>query len=121
MRPFLQKLYFYNLKLNYLGSYVNALKETRLREQRLAKGKYTTTDYKRYQKNFGFGKDFLPFESETKEEKMEKAKKREDYAKFVKERNLDKYAYNDNIAFLRRTQNQKFDLDFSTNKRRNKK
>lgn len=52
---------------------------------------------------------------------MEKAKKREEYAKFVKERNLDKYAYNDNLAFLRRTQNQKLELDLHTNKRRNRK
>lgn len=103
----------------FLGSYLNALKETRLREQRLAKDKYTTTDYKKYQKNFGFGRDFLPFENETKQEKMEKAKKREEYAKIVKERNSDKYSYNDNIAFIRRT--QKLDLDLSSKKRSNKK
>lgn len=50
---------------------------------------------------------------------MEKAKKREEYAKIVKERNSDKYSYNDNIAFIRRT--QKLDLDLSSKKRSNKK
>ncbi|RNA10319.1 hypothetical protein BpHYR1_008676 [Brachionus plicatilis] len=104
------------------SSYLNTLKETRLREQRLAKDKYTTHDYKKYQKNFGFGRDFLPFENETKEEKMEKAKKRGEYAKFVKERNSDKYTYNDNAAFIRRTQNKKLDFDNSGgNKRQNRK
>ena len=66
---------------------MNTLRETRLREQRLAKDKYTSNDYKHYAKNFGFGRDFLPFEAETKQEKSEKAKKREEYARLVKERN----------------------------------
>ncbi len=53
----------------------------------LIKEKYTSTDYKQYQKNFGFGREFLPFEYETKQEKIEKARKREEYSKMIKERN----------------------------------
>lgn len=66
---------------------MNALKETRIREQRLAKDKYTANDYKTYQKNYGFGRDFLPFEYETKSEKLEKARKRDEYARMIRERN----------------------------------
>ncbi len=53
----------------------------------MAKDKYTTNDYKVYQKNYGFGRDFLPFEAETKRDKLEKARKREEYSKMIKERN----------------------------------
>lgn len=53
----------------------------------MAKDKYTANDYKTYQKNYGFGRDFLPFEFETKSEKMEKARKRDEYARMIKERN----------------------------------
>ena len=100
---------------------MSTLKETRLREQRLAKDKYTANDYKKYQKNYGFGRDFLPFESETKEEKMEKAKKRDEYAKLVKERNnhlTDRYAYND-FSFQKRNQQQQ--PEPAVNKRANRK
>lgn len=96
---------------------MNTLRDARLREQRLAKDKYTSTDYKLYQKNFGFGRDFLPFETETKQEKSEKAKKREEYARKIKERNqaindtykYDKYAnanlnYNEPAGYTRRAQ-----------------
>ena len=77
---------------------MTALRDARQREQRLAKDKYTTRDYKIYQKNYGFGKDFLPFEAETKTEKLEKARKREDYARMIKERNhllLEQPTYGD--------------------------
>lgn len=69
------------------GSYLNAMKEARNRDQRIAKRQYTQSDYYLYQKNFGFGKEFLPFETETKEEKKEKAKLRTEYARHIKERN----------------------------------
>lgn len=49
-----------------------------------------------YQKNYGFGRDFLPFEAETKKEKMDKAKKREEYSKMIKERNT---FLNDNLHY----------------------
>lgn len=52
------------------------------------KDKYTSNDYKQYQKNFGFGQQFLPFETETKQEKIERTKKREEYSKKIKEQNL---------------------------------
>jgi hypothetical protein len=82
---------------------LNTLRETRLREQRLAKDKYTSNDYRHYAKNFGFGRDFLPFEAETKQEKSEKAKKREEYARLVKERN-------DNQKFSKFTQANSNDI-----------
>ena len=63
------------------------MKEARNRDQRIAKRQYTQSDYYLYQKNFGFGKEFLPFETETKEEKKEKAKLRTEYARHIKERN----------------------------------
>ncbi len=66
---------------------MNTLRDARNREQRLAKDKYTSNDYKTYQKNYGFGRDFLPFEAETKRDKLEKARKREEYSKMIKERN----------------------------------
>lgn len=51
------------------------------------KDKYTTNDYKQYAKNFGFGQQFLPFENETKQDKIEKAKKRQEYSRQIKEQN----------------------------------
>ena len=43
---------------------MNTMRDARIREQqRLSKDKYTTQDYKQYQKNYGFGRDFLPFEN----------------------------------------------------------
>jgi hypothetical protein len=63
------------------------MKEAKYREKRLAKNSYSLSDYKVYEKNLGFGKGFLPFEYETKEEKAEKAKIRHEYAKQVKDRN----------------------------------
>ena len=80
---------------------MRALRETRQREQRLAKDKYTSTDYKNYQNNYGFGRDFLPFEAETKREKLEKARKREEYSKMIKERNT--VINNDNFNYGRFT------------------
>jgi len=82
---------------------LKALRDARQREQRLAKDKYTSNDYKKYQNNYGFGRDFLPFETETKNEKLEKAKKREEYAKMVKERNT--VTLNDNVNYGRFTNN----------------
>ena len=58
-----------------------------LQTSRHVKEKYTPSDYKSYQENYGFGKDFLPFEFETKSEKLEKARKREEYSKMIRERN----------------------------------
>ena len=81
---------------------MKALRDARQREQRLAKDKYTSNDYKKYQNNYGFGKDFLPFETETKNEKLEKAKKREEYSKMIKERNT---VFNDNLNYGRFTNN----------------
>jgi len=77
---------------------LKALRDARQREQRLAKDKYTSNDYKKYQNNYGFGRDFLPFETETKTEKLEKAKKREEYAAKVKLRNN---GLNDNVNYGR--------------------
>lgn len=51
------------------------------------KDKYTTSDYKQYAQNFGFGQQFLPFENETKQDKIEKAKKRQEYSRQIKEQN----------------------------------
>ena len=42
---------------------MNTMRDARIREQRISKDKYTTQDYKQYQKNYGFGRDFLPFEN----------------------------------------------------------
>ena len=56
----------------------------------LIKDKYTSSDYKQYAKNFGFGQNFLPFEAETKQEKIEKAKKRQEYSRIINEQNLKK-------------------------------
>ena len=75
---------------------MNTLRDNRQREQRLAKDKYTSNDYKNYQKNYGFGRDFLPFEAETKRDKLEKARKREEYSKMIKERNT---FLNDNLHY----------------------
>lgn len=95
----------------------------------MAKEKYTSNDYKKYQKNFGFGKDFLPFEAETKQEKLEKARKRDEYAKMIKERNTlysnDKqsgsyandYYYNQNPLTKR---NQNPELTKRTNNNNNR-
>ena len=66
-----------------------ATREQKKRDHPLIKDKYTSNDYKQYQKNFGFGKEFLPFENETKAEKIEKARKREEYSKMIKERNTN--------------------------------
>ena len=81
------------------------MKEAKYRDKRLAKNQYSQSDYKVYEKNFGFGKGFLPFEYETKEEKAEKAKIRNEYAKQVKDRNTiiidEQRKYNDvNPLFL---------------------
>jgi hypothetical protein len=94
--------YFISKLKKNLGSYLKALRDARQREQRLAKDKYTSTDYKKYQNNYGFGRDFLPFETETKTEKLEKAKKREEYAAKVKLRNN---GLNDNVNYGRFTNN----------------
>ncbi len=69
-------------------SYVNALKESKEKEF-LAKPKYTKRDYKLFEKNFGFGKQFLPFESETKQEKLEKKKLRTDYSEYIRMKNFE--------------------------------
>ncbi len=55
----------------------------------LAKSQYTKRDYKLFEKNFGFGKQFLPFEVETKEEKIEKNKLRNDYSQSIRTKNLE--------------------------------
>ena len=68
---------------------MTATREQKKRDHPLIKDKYTSNDYKQYQKNFGFGKEFLPFENETKAEKIEKARKREEYSKMIKERNTN--------------------------------
>lgn len=57
------------------------------RKFKTVKDKYTTSDYKQYKNNFGFGTQFLPFEAETKEEKSERAKKRIEYARKIKDQN----------------------------------
>ncbi len=69
-------------------SYVPSSKESREKEF-LAKPQYTKRDYKVFQKNFGFGKDFLPFEAETKEEKLEKNKLRNEYSEHVRMKNFE--------------------------------
>lgn len=63
------------------------MKQAKTRDQRLAKKQYSLNDYSAYSRNFGFGKSFLPFEYETKEEKKEKARIRSEYAKQISERN----------------------------------
>jgi flagellar biosynthesis/type III secretory pathway chaperone len=63
------------------------MKQARTRDQRLAKKQYSLNDYSSYSKNFGFGKSFLPFEYETKEEKKEKARIRNEYSRQINERN----------------------------------
>jgi hypothetical protein len=63
------------------------MKDAKNRDKRLSRRQYSQSDYKLYEKNFGFGKGFLPFEYETKEEKADKAKTRNDYSKQIKERN----------------------------------
>ena len=76
-----------NFSTSKKGSYAVVLQNARNREKRLVRDKYTSGDYRKYQKNGGFGPGFLPFEAETKQEKLEKKRQREEYARQVKERN----------------------------------
>ncbi len=76
------------------------------------KDKYTTNDYKQYQKNFGFGQQFLPFEAETKQEKIDKAKKREEYSRKIKEQNLNIISKSNNNALF---QNSKVLINTNSN------
>jgi predicted S18 family serine protease len=57
--------------------------------------KYTTADYDNFRKNYGFGQNFLPYEAETKVEKLEKYRKRGEYARSIKERNAINVIYSD--------------------------
>lgn len=83
------------------------------------KGKYTASDYKQYQKNFGFGTNFLPFEAETKQEKIDKAKKREEYSRKIKEQNLRGSNVLQNSKFNNHNNNFNFTNDPVINKRIN--
>jgi hypothetical protein len=64
------------------------LRESRIRDKIFEKKKHTYEDYKEFRKNFGFGTEFLPFETETKEERMKKAQKRWEYSKVIAEKNM---------------------------------
>ncbi len=87
--------------LNYLYKYLFTYEDARNKKVYHAiKDKYTTSDYKQYQKNFGFGQQFLPFEAETKQEKIEKAKKREEYSRKIKEQNLNHISKSNNTVLL---------------------
>ena len=63
------------------------MREAKQREFRIMKEKYTSNDYKQYKTNFGFGRDFLPFENECVIDKKEKVRKRQEYSRRVRERN----------------------------------
>lgn len=77
-----------NLQKNNSDFYYKLKDNKEKQKYHTIKDKYTSNDYKQYQKNFGFGQQFLPFETETKQEKIERTKKREEYSKKIKEQNL---------------------------------
>lgn len=63
-----------------IGNYVAMMREREKRNE-----KYTPNDYRNFQRNGGFG--YRDFESETKQEKLEKKRRESDYARQVRERN----------------------------------
>ena len=76
---------YYLISICYEGSYLRVMKEAREREKK--REKYTTNDYRTFQKNYGLGPSFLEADTESKQEKSEKARKREEYAKKIREAN----------------------------------
>lgn len=86
-----------NNENNTKASLNKDLKDARSKKQyHTIKDKYTGSDYRQYQKNFGFGQQFLPFDAETKQDKIEKTKKREEYSRRIKEQNLSHISKNMN-------------------------
>ncbi len=55
-------------------------------DRRVSKDKYSMNDFKKYKNSGGFGN----IESETKQDKLEKKRQRDDYAKSIRDRNSSK-------------------------------
>lgn len=64
-------------------------REAQLREKRYIKERYTYSDYKKYIQNSGFGQPFAAQDPETKSEKLEKIKKRNEYGMAIRQQNLN--------------------------------
>jgi hypothetical protein len=71
-------------------------RESQLREKRYTKDKYTYNDYKKYIQNSGFGQPFGTHDTETKAEKLEKIKKRNDYGMAIRQHNINSKTINNN-------------------------
>ena len=98
-----------------------ALKEAREREKRVTKEKYTSNDYKAFQKNYGLGPNFIQNDLETKQEKLEKARKRDEYAKKVTTRNrnqfVSKQVFNNYEPLPTRRTIENYPNEFDTSRR----
>jgi hypothetical protein len=67
--------------------YFETYKENQRRKTEFKNRKYTIEDYKHFTSNFGLGKDLFDLRDVAEVQKQERAKKRNDYAEYVQNRN----------------------------------
>lgn len=79
--------HLYSLSKKENAGYFEAYKENQRRKVQFNNKKYTVEDYKRFTSNFGLGKDFFDLRDVNEAQKQERAKKRNDYAEYVQNRN----------------------------------